>query len=134
MNLKLAGHRLAGSACFPLHMNRLQRTRLVYVLYAVAPLVSGLDSILYGRLQAGVLYLMLGLLFAVMLFFVKKLPWQNSRILQTAGAVMLITISFDMFRQGRNIVPYLYIFAAVLNVYVLYAGDTVQREKRKVNR
>jgi predicted acyltransferase len=103
-------------------------------LYAVAPLVSGLDSILYGRIQAGVLYLMLGLLFAVLLFFINKLPWQNSRILQTAGAVMLITISFDMFRQGRNIVPYLYIFAAVLNVYVLYAGDTVQREKRKVNR
>ena len=115
-------------------MNRTQLNRLVYVLYAVAPLVSGLDSILYGRIQTGVLYLALGLLFAVMLFFSNRIPARNSRILQTAGAVMLVLISFDMFRQGRNILPYLYIFAAVLNVYVLYAGTNVQRENRKVNR
>ncbi len=114
-------------------MNQLQRIRLVYILYVVAPLVSGLDSFIYGRTQLGGLYLALGLLFGVVLLFLKRIPLRNSMIIQSIGALLLIVISFDMFRQGRHIVPYLYIFAAVLNLYVLWAGESIQRKKRKIN-
>jgi predicted membrane protein len=112
-------------------MNVHQRTRLVYILYVVAPLVSGLDSVIYGRVQFGILYLALGLLYALVLLFLRKIPPGNSRMLQTVGALLLIVISFDLFRQGRNVLPYLYIFAAVLNLYVLYIGKKEPREKRR---
>lgn len=111
-------------------MNQFQRTRLAYVLYVVAPLVSGLDSFVFGRVQFGALYVALGVLYAIVLLFLRKIPPSNSLILQTIGAVLLIIISFDLFRQGRKVVPYLYIFAAVLNLYVLWVSEKAQRYKK----
>lgn len=111
-------------------MNAHQLTRLVYILYVVAPLISGLDSIVHKRIPVGALYLALGLLYALVLLFLRRIPPRNSRLLQTVGALLLIVISFDLFRQGRHVLPYLYIFAAVLNLYVQYAGKNAPREKR----
>jgi hypothetical protein len=115
-------------------MNVHKLTRLIYILYVVAPLISGFDSIIHKRVQLGVLYLALGLLYALVLLFLRKIPPGNSRMLQTVGALLLIVISFDLFRQGRLVLPYLYIFAAVLNLYVLYAGKSMPREKRRPER
>ena len=112
-------------------MNRLLLTRLTFLVYVIAPLVSGFDSITHGRLMVGVSYLALSVLYAVILAFIRMLPPHNSIVLQTVGSVLLIIISFDMFRQGRQIVPYLFIFTAVLNIYILYFGDKLVRRPRK---
>ncbi len=115
----------------PDRMNPLLLTRLTFLLYVIAPLVSGIDAVVHGRMVVGVSYLALSVLYAVVLGFIRMLPPRNSVSLQTVGAVLLIIISFDMFRQGRQIIPYLFIFMAVLNIYILWFGDKITRRPRK---
>jgi hypothetical protein len=103
--------------------------RLNYILYFIAPLVSGFDSFVMGRYELTVLYGMVSVVYLIAFILLKQMPPRINLIMQTMGAVLLIIISYDMFRMGRDSIPYLYIFTAVMNLYTLWFGERLRRRR-----
>ncbi len=107
----------------------LRQTRFFFLMYILLPLIAGIGHIWQGDISMGSVYLFVVLPYLVAYFTLKYISRLSILLLQALGALMMIVIAADLYQQGNRWMPYVLLLAAMLNVYVFWAGN-----RKKVGR
>jgi hypothetical protein len=106
-----------------------QQTRFFFLMYILLPLIAGIGHLWRGDAPMGGVYLFVTLPYAIAYFTLQYLSRISILLLQALGALMMIVIAADLYQQGNRWMPYVLILAALLNIYLFWAGN-----RKKVGR